>query len=327
MKNEIVKIETNQLDEVVKGSGLAVKESDEIKSSYLPFLSQLAEIQGHSDKINFESPEKKDELIARELRLSVVKIRTGAEKLKDERKKMYLLRGNLEQASYNLIATSCKLTEEIFFNVEKQREINERKRIEKLRLERLAELQKYSPIEPVGIGEMTDDVWESYLLGQKTAYEARIEAERKAEEERIAKEKADAEEREKQRLENIRLKKEAEERERLAEIERKKAEAEKKKLEEKIRKEREERERLEAEIQAKKDAEQKAKKEEIRKQKEAERKARNAPDKEKLLAFGQSLNDLPRPEIKSIEAAPIMTNINVMLAKLDKYIIEKANEL
>ena len=70
METTLVKIEPTQLDEVVKGSGLQVKEADEIKKSYLPYLSQLAEIQVQSSKINFDTPEIKDEMLARELRLN-----------------------------------------------------------------------------------------------------------------------------------------------------------------------------------------------------------------------------------------------------------------
>ena len=110
----ISKIEPTQLEQVVKESGLSIQEADEIKKSYLPFVAQLAETQSQADKINYDNPSEIDETIARGLRLKTVKIRTYAEKLKDERKRMYLLRGNLEQASYNLIAASCKVTEEVF---------------------------------------------------------------------------------------------------------------------------------------------------------------------------------------------------------------------
>jgi len=109
--------------------------------------------------------------------------------------------------------------------------------------------------------------------------------------------------------------------------EREKAEKERKALEEKARKEAEEREKLQAAIRAKEIAVEKAKINQIKAQKAADRKAKLAPDKEKLLAFGQALNDVPRPEIKAIEAAEIMANINGLLVKLNNYIIEKAETL
>ena len=115
-ETRLVVIEPNQLEEVVKDSGLAIQEGEEIKQSYLPFLNQLAEIQSQASKINFESPTGLDENIARELRLKTVKVRTGSENLKNDRKRLSLLKGNLEQASYNIIAASCKLTEEVFLS-------------------------------------------------------------------------------------------------------------------------------------------------------------------------------------------------------------------
>ncbi len=79
----------------------------------------------------------------------------------------------------------------------------------------------------------------------------RIEIEKRIEDERIAKEKADAEEREKIRQENERLKKEAEEKEKALQAERKKVEAEKQEAERKA-KESQEKLRKEAEEKAKK---------------------------------------------------------------------------
>jgi len=81
--------------------------------------------------------------------------------------------------------------------------------------------------------------------------------------------------------------------------------------------------RLAAEIKAKEDAEREAE----RKKKTEERKAKNAPDKEKLLTFMQSINDLARPEVKSIEAADIASKANIMLVQVSNYIKDNANKL
>ena len=334
-ETQLVKIEPTQLEEIVKNSGLAIQEGEEIKKSYLPFLMQLSEAQSQASKINFQDPGDLDENIARELRLKTVRIRTGAEKLKDERKRMYLLRGNLEQASFNLIAASCKLTEEVFFNVEKVREIAEKKRKEELRKSREEKLSPYT--EDAGLyplGEVSEQQFDDLYSGLRIAKENRLAAEKKAEEDRIAKEKADAEEREAQRLENIRLQKEAEEREKQLADERKAArkeqEAKDKQLADerlKAQKEREEREKLEAKIQAQKDADAKAKLDAERKRKAEDKAARLAPDKTKLLNFCQAINDLPRPEIKSIEAADIASKANILLVKTVNFIKENAEKL
>jgi len=346
METQIVKIEPKELDEVVNKSGLAIQEAEEIKAAYLPFLSELAEVQSLASDIDFVNPGANDEIKARTSRLATVKIRTGAEKQKDERKKMYLLRGNMEQASYNLIATACKMTEEIFFRVEKAREIAEKARKEQLRIDRTEKLKPYvDDCNVYLLGEMSEAAFETTLAGAIAQYEAKKERERKEEEERQAILKAEAEEREKQRLENIRLKEEAEkrekeialekekirkeneERERLAKIEREKQEKILAEERVKAEKERKERERLAAELKAKDEAIEKAKQDEIKKQKAAEKKARLAPDKDKLTLFAQTINDLTRPEVKSIEAADIASKANIMLVQCANYIVENANKL
>jgi len=110
-----------------------------------------------------------------------------SEAVKDSRKKIHLLKGNLEQAAYNLIAASCKLTEEVFTGVEKAREIAERKRIAALQIEREQSLIPYG-VENVGVlnlGQMDADLWDSFLMGTIAKFEARKEAEAKAETERL----------------------------------------------------------------------------------------------------------------------------------------------
>jgi hypothetical protein len=190
--NELVKIESTQLESVVKESGLAIQEGEEIKQSYLPFIIALSEIQENAGKINFDNPQPIDETIARELRLKTVKIRTGASDLKDSRKRTFLLKGNLEQAAYNLIAASCKLTEETFVNVEKAREIAENKRKAERRNQRVEILT------PLGfdysytdLSNMPDEQFDSLVSVIKKDIEEKKQAELKAENERIEKEKAE----------------------------------------------------------------------------------------------------------------------------------------
>lgn len=163
--------------------------------------------------------------------------------------------------------------------------------------QRILSVSKYAEINRIEFENMSDDSFESFINGLKSTHEAKIEAERIAEELRIAKAKAEAERIEAQRVENERLKKEAEERERqiseerrLAKIEADKQEAirlaERKAIEEKqvkeraeheakLKAERIEREKIEAELKSKRDAEIKAENE----RKESERLAKIEADK------------------------------------------------
>lgn len=235
MTQETTQIEeTQKLDEVIQQSGLQVQEADEVKSNYLPFLNQLHSIKEQSVKINKENPTDIDEKIARELRLKTVKIRTGAEEVKDDRKKIHLLKGNLEQAAYNLIKADCLLIEAAFTQIEKAREIAEKKRKAELKAERLVIMEPYESVcstQFIDLENMGEDDFQKLLDGARLSLETKLEAEKKAEEERLAVIEAERIRQEEIRLENERLKKEAEEKEKALAEERAKVEAERKKQE------------------------------------------------------------------------------------------------
>jgi hypothetical protein len=218
-------IETNvALEKVITDSQIELSEAETIKQSYLPYFTQMAELKEQMKKIDFENPQTIDETIAREVRLSLVKVRTGSEKVKEERKKIHALKANLEQSAWNLIKADCQLQEEQLMQVEKKRELAEKARVEALRVERLEilkDLTDNATIYP--LGQMSEDAFNDLVNGFKLQIEAKKEAERKAEEERIALAKAEAERIEAQRIENERLKAEAEAREKQLELEREEA--------------------------------------------------------------------------------------------------------
>ena len=154
---------------------------------------------------------------------------------------------------------------------------------------RILQVAKYAQINRIEFENMSNESFESFLSGLKTTYENRIAAEQKVEIERIAKEKADAEQREQQRLENEKLKFEAEKREKEIALERKaneerlaKEQAENKA---KLDAQRKENEKIAAELKAKKDTEIKAENEKKQAELQSKQNAENlakAPIKEKL---------------------------------------------
>jgi hypothetical protein len=165
---------------------------------------------------------------------------------------------------------------------------------------RINEVLKYAEINRIEFEAMSDESFDSFLNGLKSTYEAKIEAERKAEEERIAKEKADAEAREQQRLENERLKAEAEKREKEIESERK---ANEQKLAEERAKAKAEADRIEAENKAKLKAEQEAKAKleaELKAKKDAEIKAENERKQSELKAKAEAEKNAKAPIKKQL---------------------------
>jgi len=339
MTNDIVKIKASDY-------GLEESKAKEIESLFTPMLRKMSELESEYNDILKEEISPETCQRAKDLRSSYVKIRRGTEEIHRKAKQFYLNGGRFVDGWKNAQLFASGEKEDTLKKIEKHYEILEAEKKEKLREEREKLISPYmEEVNSFSLGEMTEEVWKKFYAGAKLECETRIAAERKAEEERIVKEMAEQAERERIRLDNIRLQKEAEEREKQIAIEREKArkeqeakevelakerekaEKERKALEEKARKETEEREKLQAAIRAKEVAVEKAKINQIKAQKAADRKAKLAPDKEKLLAFGQALNDVPRPEIKAIEAAEIMANINGLLVKLNNYIIEKAETL
>ena len=325
--------------------GLEETKASEIKAMFTPMLSKMEELEvQYNDVLKQEiNPETCQQ--AKDLRLAYVKVRTGTAEIHKNLKAFYLNGGRFVDAFKNTQAFASGEKEKTLKAIEDHFENLYFENIKRLRDERFELLKPYTDIEPLALGNMEQTVFDNYLTGVKLAHETKIADEKKAEEDRIAKEKADADAREAQRLENIKLKAEAEEKERLAEIERKKnakiladqkakADKERADLLAKNEAERKEKERLEKQIADKKAADDKVKRDaelklqaEEKARKAEEKKAKLAPDRTKLLNFMQAINDLPRPEVKSIEAADIASKANIMLVQCANYIRDNANKL
>lgn len=300
------------------------------------------------DKVNMK--------LANTIRLGVRQVRLEAEKTFDAKRaevQQQMLSYKTEDSLWLKAKQTMQiLTKEIEENARWKEETKERFESEQKELkvqQRMLKVAKVAPeMSRSEFENMSDETFEMFFSGIEKAFTDKIEADKKAEAERIEKEKAEIAERERIRKENERLKAEAEEKEKQLIAERAKAEAERKAIEEAAKKEREENERklkaeqetariaaekaaaekakLEAEIKAKADAE-RAKAESERKEAEekekAEKKAKNAPDRDKLIEFAKRLEMLDLPVLKSDEANIILENSKVLLEKISAYIKEK----
>lgn len=346
MKTEIAKLDPAEY-------GLKETEVQTIDSAFMPKIIEreaLGETYEHI--INQElTPALCAE--AKSLRLKLVKVRTGIAEIHRAQKAYFLAAGRYVDAWKNKETLPVEQMEEKLDAIEKYFENLERERKNKLRDERMAELAKYEMDGSLMLlGEMKEEVWVNFLAGAKLQYEQKKEAERKAEEERLAAIEAERKRQEEIRLENKRLKKEREELEAKQATERKMMEAEKAKAE-KARKEAEakmlaqakadrekldaaraEKEKAEAELRAKRDAEERARKEaeamaiaEEKARIAAEKAKAMAPDKDKLLAFAEEILNLPLPKLASPEARTILDNATTLLNKVDAYIRSNVNSL
>jgi len=311
-------------------------------------------VANENDKVNMK--------LANTIRLGVRQIRLEAEKTFDAKRaevQQQMLSYKTEDSLWLKAKQTMQiLTKEIEENARWKEETKERYEAEQKELkvqQRILKVSKVAPeIARTEFENMSDETFEMFFAEIERDYNDKIEAEKKAEEERIAKEKAEAEERERIRKENERLKAEAEAKEKQLAEERAKAEAERKKIEDAAKKEREEAERklkaeqeaariaaekaaiekakLEAEIKAKAEAEEKAHKEaeakviaEQKAKEAAEKKAKNAPDKTKLIELASQIDNLNMPEIKGEEAQKILSDVKILLSKVSVFIREKSN--
>ena len=322
MNNEIINakqfgIEENKAQEIKSGLTITLEERELLKVSYVEVLK----LEVTEENL----PE------FRELRLKIVKNRTqGLTKWKTLQKSFFLAGGNFVQAIYNKEVAINEEMESKLLEAEKHFENLEKERLKTLQSERVSLLSDF--VEDAcerDLSGMDADVWESYLQTKKDAYILIIEAELKAEKERIKAEQLEKERIEKQRIENEKLKKDAEKREK--EIEKERIEAKKKednriaqenkerlareenqriqdeKKEAIIKKEREEKNKIAKELKDKKDAEEKIKLE-IENKKQAKKleseKLAKAPIKNQLNLWVESFNiDLPNSELLNNETA------------------------
>jgi len=285
-------------------------------------------------------------------------IRVEAEKKRKALKDDALVMGRAIDGVNNLLLAAIQPLER---HLEEQEKFAERL-AEQERQRRLAErteaLQPYLEAGQVvpALDIMTDTQFAKYLEDAKLLHAAKIEAAKKAEAERIAREQAEAAERERLRVENERLRQEAAEREAKAKAEREAAERAQREAAEKARKEREAieakakaereaaerelarikaeqeaaakkereaREKLERELAAKK-AEEEAK---AKAEAAAAKQAAAAPDKTKLRTIADSVRSIALPVVSTAEALRVLADIEAKREAFAKWIEDQIANL
>lgn len=323
--------------------GVGESKAEQIEKVFAPMVEMLKKMEAEFAAVMELANGKIDKSVckkARELRLKIKKVRTTTENVRKEQKEEIVRAGKAIDGAANVLKYATKDKEEALEKVEKHFENLERERIEKLQTERIALLMEFDfDGSQMQLGTMAEPAFDQLLSNTKAGYEAKLKAEKEAEEKRLAEEAARIAEEKRIREENERLKKEAEEARKKAEAEEAaRIEAERKQqeaIEAERKKQEEERKRIEAENQkrleaeriareaaeaerrkleaerAAKEAEEKARieAEEKRKQ-EAERKLKEGSDKEKITAYvSQALNQISIPDLDSDKGKKVMGKI------------------
>lgn len=265
----------NELAVVISETAVDTEIQQMLVERFTPFLEQAAEWKEIAESLVVTDISQVREMkMAREARLALREIRIAADKTRKELKEDSLRYGRAVQGVYNVIEAVISPIEKHLEEQEKFKELYELRQREALRLEREELVKDYREyvISNINLGEITEEDFTRMLTGAKLQKQAAEQAAIKAEEERAARLKAEAEEREILRIENERLRAEAEERERERKAELDRLEAEQRKsniaaakakleAEKKAEAERKEKERLQAELRAKEEAEARAEEE------------------------------------------------------------------
>jgi len=327
----------NQLAVIINESGLEKSKAQILLENFSNYFEIASEWEQKAKSLIVTREDQKAEMkMAREGRLFLKEKRVAIENTRKQLKEQSLREGQTIDSIARILKNLIEPIETHLEEQEKFIQIQEEKRLGERFMIRQNETVPYFEFIPYGLDlkNMNEDDYQKLLNGAKLQLQAKKDAEKKAEQERLAREKAEAEEKERIRQENERLRKEADEKEIELTQQRAKAEAERRKAEEKARKERElieaklraEREakvKVEAELKAKAEAEENARKE----AEKARKKAEAAPDKQKLLAFAEAIDNIKIPVLRTEKANKIMNNVRDYILKLTGYIHQETHLL
>ncbi len=241
-----------QPNEIIAKSGIDEAKGQTILSVFEPYFAKLQDVDAVLRNLPTEEPTKEDMKLAYDSRQILKKIRTAAEKTKDEGKRNILIEGKLYDHLFGIIRDTTKPREAQFEQIEKYYEIKETNRLNALEAERLNFMRTNYPETNtmfINLRQMDEAAWCNYVTDLETAKQARLKAEaERIEAERLAAEaekKRQEEEAKKLRIAQAELAKAQE----AARIAAEQQEAERKRIEAERNKAAEEMERIEREKQ------------------------------------------------------------------------------
>jgi hypothetical protein len=354
-----------ELQVVVRQNNLSENVAHMLEDTFSPFFSAAREVIRNSRSVVVTDATQKAEIKqAHEFRIKLKNLRVESEKTKKNLKEESLRFGKAIDGFYNIFLLLVGTEEKRLQAQEDFAALQEAARKAELSAARAAQLQAVGvDTQPFSLGDMEEAAFVQLLEGSRLAWQAKQEALKRAEEERILVELKRQEEEARVREENARLRREAEEREAQARAERKvledRLQAEREEqarqraaAEEIARVEREEaaalraREeavrkaevaRLESIAKTEREARERAEAEVRRAREEEERKAEmarlealraaQAPDLDNLRLYAQAVRALVLPELKTPAARKVASDIRARTTAFAEYIEKQARTL
>jgi len=170
--------------------GIEKSKAEQIRSVFQPMADMLDQFEAAYDEVMGMEQSEEKSAKAKRLRLDIAKIRIEADKRRKEMKEEYLRAGKAIDGTANILKWAVADKENSLKDVELYYQRIEEERLKKLQEDREAELSKYDfDGSSMDLSGMDEAVWNNFLTGTRTNWENLKVAERKAEEDRIAREK------------------------------------------------------------------------------------------------------------------------------------------
>jgi len=188
----------------LKGADFGIEETkaQEIAGQFKPMLDKMIELEKEYNKV-VKMPREREETAekAKELRLKLVKVRTGTADIHKAQKAFYLAGGRFVDAWKNAQLFASQGLEDKLLEIETYKQRIELEKQQKRQEDRENQIRPYfSDFEGLNLGAMQEDVWQAYYEKKKRDFED------------LERAKADAE---KKRLEALRLERVHNEREKI----------------------------------------------------------------------------------------------------------------
>lgn len=226
---EVMPDATAEMAVVVQQNALAPETAASLQTSFAPLFREARSVLEKSRGITVTDASQKLEIkLARECRLELRRIRTTGDKLRKELKDESLRRGRAVDGFQNILLHLTVDEEERLDAQEKFVERQEAQRKAELKASREAALAPFGlDVAFLQLGEMPDETFAQLLENTRAGHEAKLAAERKAQEGRIRAENERLKEEARIREENAKLVREAQEREAASKVERERVAKEK----------------------------------------------------------------------------------------------------
>ena len=162
-----------------KEFGLEESQAATVESAFMPKIVERDGLKPIYEQLLTQEITPALCLEAKVLRLKLVKVRTGIAEIHKTQKAFFLAAGRYVDAWKTKETLPVEQMEENLEAIEKHFERIEAEKIKRLQTERTLEMQKYeASFIPENIGTLTDDVWNNFLLGIKSAFEHKKAAEK-----------------------------------------------------------------------------------------------------------------------------------------------------